>query len=144
MGLVPIEEESRTGNRCVLEDGEWKRMQEGTPQGGSASPLLANIYLHYTLDLWIQSWRRKRTGEDVIFVRYADYGVVGFQKKSTAKQFCEELKQRMQKFGLELHPEKTHLLEFGRYAAERRRERGQGMDSLRFCGRRFASECRQS
>ena len=76
---------------------------------------------------WIcgsNQWRRKRTGEDVIFVRYADYGVVGFQKKSTAKQFWEELKQRMQKFGLELHPEKTHLLEFGRYAAERRRERG--------------------
>jgi group II intron reverse transcriptase/maturase len=110
----------------VLEDGEWKRMQEGTPQGGSASPLLANIYLHYTLDLWVQTWRRKRTGEDVIFVRYADDGVVGFQKKSTAKQFWEELKQRMQKFGLELNPEKTRLLEFGRYAAERRRERGQG------------------
>jgi RNA-directed DNA polymerase len=119
----------------VLEDGEWKRMQEGTPQGGSASPLLANIYLHYTLDLWIQSWRRKRTGEDVIFVRYADDGVVGFQKKSTAKQFWEELKQRMQKFGLELHPEKTRLLEFGRYAAERRRERGQGKpETFNFLG----------
>jgi RNA-directed DNA polymerase len=119
----------------VLEDGEWKRMQEGTPQGGSASPLLANIYLHYTLDLWIQSWRRKRTDEDVIFVRYADDGVVGFQKKSTAKQFWEELKQRMQKFGLELHPEKTRLLEFGRYAAERRRERGQGKpETFNFLG----------
>jgi group II intron reverse transcriptase/maturase len=119
----------------VLEDGEWKRMQEGTPQGGSASPLLANIYLHYALDLWVQSWRRKRTGEEVIIVRYADDVVMGLQRKSAAKQFWEELKQRMQKFGLELHPEKTRLLEFGRYAAERRRERGQGKpETFNFLG----------
>jgi group II intron reverse transcriptase/maturase len=122
-------------NAGVLEDGEWKRMQEGTPQGGSASPLLANIYLHYALDLWVQSWRRKRTGEDVIIVRYADDVVMGFQRKSVAQQFWEELKQRMQKFGLELHPEKTRLLEFGRYAVERRRERGQGKpETFNFLG----------
>jgi group II intron reverse transcriptase/maturase len=122
-------------NAGVLEDGEWKRMQEGTPQGGSASPLLANIYLHYALDLWVQSWRRKRTGEDVIIVRYADDVVMGFQRKSVAQQFREELKQRMQKFGLELHPEKTRLLEFGRYAVERRRERGQGKpETFNFLG----------
>jgi group II intron reverse transcriptase/maturase len=122
-------------NAGVLEDGEWKRMQEGTPQGGSASPLLANIYLHYALDLWVQSWRRKRTGEDVIVVRYADDVVMGFQRKSVAQQFWEELKQRMRKFGLELHPEKTRLLEFGRYAVERRRERGQGKpETFNFLG----------
>lgn len=122
-------------NAGVLEDGEWKRRQEGTPQGGSASPLLANIYLHYALDLWVQSWRRKRTGEDVIIVRYADDVVMGFQRKSVAQQFWEELKQRMQKFGLELHPEKTRLLEFGRYAVERRRERGQGKpETFNFLG----------
>ena len=122
-------------NAGVLEDGEWKRMQEGTPQGGSASPLLANIYLHYALDLWVQSWRRKRTGEDVIIVRYADDVVMGFQRKSVAQQFWEELKQRMRKFGLELHPEKTRLLEFGRYAVERRRKRGQGKpETFNFLG----------
>jgi RNA-directed DNA polymerase len=122
-------------NAGVLEDGEWKRMQEGTPQGGSASPLLANIYLHYALDLWVQSWRRKRTGEDVIVVRYADDVVMGFQRKSVAQQFWEELKQRMRKFGLELHPEKTRLLEFGRYAVERRRKRGQGKpETFNFLG----------
>lgn len=122
-------------NAGVLEDGEWKRMQEGTPQGGSASPLLANIYLHYALDLWVQSWRRKRTGEDVIIVRYADDVVMGFQRKSAAQQFWEELKQRMRKFGLELHPEKTRLLEFGRYAVERRRKRGQGKpETFNFLG----------
>jgi len=122
-------------NAGVLEDGEWKRMQDGTPQGGSASPLLANIYLHYALDLWVQSWRRKRTGEDVIVVRYADDVVMGFQRKSVAQQFWEELKQRMRKFGLELHPEKTRLLEFGRYAVERRRKRGQGKpETFNFLG----------
>ena len=100
-----------------------------------ASPLLANIYLHYALDLWVQSWRRKRTGEDVIVVRYADDVVMGFQRKSVAQQFWEELKQRMRKFGLELHPEKTRLLEFGRYAVERRRKRGQGKpETFNFLG----------
>jgi len=113
-------------NAGVLEDGERMRTEEGTPQGGSASPLLANIYLHYAFDLWVQKWRRKQAHGDVIVVRFADDIVVGFQEKSDAERFWVELSERMRKFSLELHPEKTRLLEFGRLAAERRRKRGQG------------------
>src|SRR6202161_3959725 len=108
-------------NAGVLEDGKHMRVEEGTPQGGSASPLLANIYLHYVFDLWVQAWRRKRAHGDVIVVRFADDIVLGFQVKSDAEQFWAELKKRMQKFQLELHPEKTRLLEFGRYAADHRK-----------------------
>jgi hypothetical protein len=110
----------------VLEEGKWIILEEGSPQGGSASPFLANIYLHYVLDLWIQAWRKKRAQGDVILVRYADDIVVGFQYKGEAEQFWAELKERMQKFNLELHPEKTRLLEFGRFAAHDREKRDQG------------------
>ncbi len=113
-------------NAGVLEDGKRIRMEEGTPQGGSASPLLANIYLHYVFDLWVQAWRRKQAHGDVIVVRYADDIVVGFQKKADAERFRAELSERMRKFSLELHPEKTRLLEFGPYAVKNRKQRGKG------------------
>jgi RNA-directed DNA polymerase len=113
-------------NAGVLEKGKRIRMEEGTPQGGSASPLLANVYLHYVFDLWVQAWRRKRAHGDVIVVRFADDIVVGFQVQSDAQRFWAELKERMQKFQLELHPEKTRLLEFGRYAADHRKRHGLG------------------
>lgn len=110
----------------VLEDGKLIDTVEGTPQGGSASPLLANVYLHYVFDLWLQAWRKKRAHGDVIAVRFADDIVVGFQEKADAEQFWRELAERMRKFNLELHPEKTRLLEFGSNAAESRRQRGEG------------------
>ena len=89
------------------------------------SPILANLYLHYVLDLWVDQWRKKATG-DVIIVRYADDAVLGFQQREDADRFLEQLRERVAKFGLELHPEKTRLIEFGRYAAERRKKRGEG------------------
>ena len=110
----------------VMEDGKRIVLEEGSPQGGSASPLLANVYLHYVFDLWVQSWRKKRAQGDVIVVRFADDTLVGFQFKSDAEKFWTELKERMEKFCLELHPEKTRLLEFGRHAAENRKLRGLG------------------
>jgi group II intron reverse transcriptase/maturase len=113
-------------NAGVLEDGKRIRMEEGTPQGGSASPLLANIYLHYAFDLWAQAWRRKQALGDVIVVRYADDIVVGFQSEADAKQFLAELTERFRKFSLELHPDKTRLLEFGSFAARNRKRRGEG------------------
>jgi RNA-directed DNA polymerase len=122
-------------NAGVLEDGKQMRVEEGTPQGGSASPLMGNIYLHYVFDLWVQSWRRKRSSGDVIVVRFADDIVVGFQSKSDAERFWVELIGRMRKFRLELHPEKTRLLEFGRFAAENRERRGQGKpETFNFLG----------
>ena len=105
-------------NAGVLEEGKRTRVEEGTPQGGSASPLLANVYLHYVFDLWVQAWRRKHAHGDVIVVRFADDIVVGFQVKSDAERFWAELAERFRKFHLELHPEKTRLLEFGPFAAE--------------------------
>lgn len=113
-------------NAGVLVDGKRIRMEEGTPQGGSASPLLANIYLHYAFDLWAQAWRRKQAHGDVIVVRYADDIVVGFQSEADAKQFRAELAERFGKFSLELHPDKTRLLEFGPFAARNRKRRGEG------------------
>jgi hypothetical protein len=101
-------------------------VQEGTPQGGSASPLLANIYLHYVFDLWVQAWRKKRAHGDVIVVRFADDIVLGFQSEMEARQFREELEERFRKFELELHPDKTRLIEFGPFAADNRRRRGEG------------------
>ena len=108
----------------VLDDGEWTRVEEGTPQGGSASPLLANIYLHYVFDLWVQRWRRTQAQGEVIAVRFADDFLVGFQYKADAEEFLTQLRERFTKFALELHPEKTRLLEFGRYASETRRRMG--------------------
>jgi RNA-directed DNA polymerase len=122
-------------NACVLEDGKRTRMEEGTPQGGSASPLLANIYLHYVFDLWVQAWRRKRAHGDVIVVRFADDIVLGFQVQSDAERFWAELKERFQKFALELHPDKTRLLEFGPYAVKNRKGRGEGKpETFNFLG----------
>jgi len=113
-------------NAGVLEEGEWSLSEEGTPQGASVSPLLANIFLHYVLDLWVHHWRRTQAKGDVIIVRWADDFVVGFQHQWEAERFLKELKERFQKFKLELHPEKTRLLEFGPFAIGNREKRGQG------------------
>ena len=122
-------------NAGVLEDGEWRCSDEGTPQGGSVSPLLANIYLHYVLDLWAHHWRRTQARGDVILVRWADDFVVGFQHKWEAERFLKELTERFGKFKLELHSEKTRLLEFGPYAAENRKKRGEGKpETFNFLG----------
>jgi RNA-directed DNA polymerase len=119
----------------VLEDGKRIRVEEGTPQGGSVSPLLANIYLHYVFDLWVQAWRRKRAHGDMIVVRFADDIVLGFQAKSEAEQFRAELTERMRKFHLELHPQKTRLLEFGPFAIQNRQQRGEGKpETFNFLG----------
>src|SRR3974377_181481 len=122
-------------NAGVLEDGKRIRVEEGTPQGGSASPLLANVYLHYVFDLWVQAWRQKRAAGEVIVVRFADDIVVGFRDKADADRFRAELTERMQKVNLELHPEKTRLLEFGPFAILNRHKRGEGNpESLNFLG----------
>src|SRR2546428_9572665 len=122
-------------NAGGLEDGKRIRVEEGTPQGGSASPLLANLYLHYAFDLWVQVWRRTRAHGDVIVVRFADDIVLGFQVKADAERFWTELTERFGKFRLELHPEKTRLLEFGPYAAENRKRLGQGKpETFNFLG----------
>ncbi len=109
----------------VLEEGKWIRKEEGTVQGGNISPLLSNIYLHYVFDLWVHWWRRKRAQGDMIVVRFADDWVMGFQYKSDAQGFVQELKERFARFGLALHPDKTRLIEFGRFAAQSRKVRGQ-------------------
>jgi RNA-directed DNA polymerase len=122
-------------NAGVLEDGKRTRTEEGTPQGGSASPLLANVYLHYVFDLWVQAWRQKRAHGDVIVVRFADDIVIGFNSKADADQFRAELTERMRKFHLELHPEKTRLLEFGPFAIQNRQRRGEGKpETFNFLG----------
>jgi group II intron reverse transcriptase/maturase len=110
----------------VSEDGEWSKTTVGTPQGAVISPLIANVYLHYALDLWVETWRHKRADGDVAVVRFADDFVVGFERKLDAEAFQRELRVRLQKFGLELHPEKTRLIEFGRYAQANRERRGLG------------------
>jgi len=110
----------------VSEEGEWTETTIGTPQGSVASPLLANIYLHYVFDLWVIQWRRKTVNGDMIVVRYADDAVMGFEHRKDAEVFLEELRERMRKFGLELHSEKTRLIEFGRYAEEHRERRSEG------------------
>jgi len=110
----------------IMEGEELRESTEGTPQGGSVSPLLCNIYLHYALDLWIDQWRRKRAKGDVIVVRYADDFVIGFQSEAEARRCLEELRERLAAFNLELHPEKTRLIEFGRYASASRQRRGKG------------------
>ena len=122
-------------NAGVLEDGTRTWPETGTPQGGSISPLLANIYLHYVLDLWVGAWRRTKAHGDVIIVRYADDFVVGFQHRDDAERFWAELRDRLAKFHLELHPDKTRLIEFGRFAAQTRQKRGEGHpESFDFLG----------
>jgi group II intron reverse transcriptase/maturase len=118
----------------VLEGGTWTQSEVGTVQGGSISPLLANIYLHYVFDLWVQR-RRKRDPNDVIVVRYADDFIVGFQHRTQAEEFLAELRERCARFGLTLHPEKTRLIEFGRFAAHNRQRRGERKpESFNFLG----------
>ncbi len=122
-------------NAGVLEEGQWSCSEEGTPQGGSASPLLANIYLHYVFDLWVQHWRKTKAKGDMIMVRWADDFVVGFQHQSEAERFHQELAERFAKFKLKLHPEKTRVIEFGFHAANNRQRRGQGKpETFNFLG----------
>jgi len=110
----------------VIENGIWSETVQGTPQGASASPLLANVYLHYVFDLWADQWRRQHAHGDVILVRYADDYIAGFEHEDDARRFLADLRDRLATFCLELAPEKTRLIEFGRYAAERRNARGLG------------------
>ena len=119
----------------VSEDGHWSATTVGTPQGAVASPLLANVYLHYVFDLWVEQWRRRQATGDMVVVRYADDVVLGFQHRQEAEQFLQEFQQRLQQFGLALHPDKTRLIEFGRFAAEHRRRReGRKPETFEFLG----------
>jgi len=149
--------EHRIGDRRVLrlvgkflragvsEAGQWSRTEVGTPQGGVLSPLLANIHLHYVLDLWVQHWRGKHARGEVYIVRYADDFVVGFQYRDDAEKLEHALGQRLRAFGLQLHPEKTRLIEFGRFANENRRRRGQGKaETFTFLGMtHYCTVCRR-
>lgn len=108
----------------VMEDGHWSSSEAGTPQGAVVSPMLANIYLHYSFDLWAERWRHREARGNVIYVRYADDTVAGFEHKSDAERFLAELRERLEKFALSLHPDKTRLIEFGRQAADNRKKRG--------------------
>src|ERR1700733_3966759 len=110
----------------VSEEGEWSETTAGTPQGAVISPLLANVYLHYVFDLWVEVWRRKVASGEVVVVRYADDLVVGFQHRKDAERFLAEFKERLASFALELHPEKTRLIEFGRFAQVNRQRHGEG------------------
>jgi group II intron reverse transcriptase/maturase len=119
----------------VMEQGRWAEAKEGTPQGAVISPILANLYLHYVLDVWVDQWRRKEASGDVIIVRYADDAVLGFQHRYEAERFLAQLRERLAKFGLELNSEKTRLIEFGRFAALNRKRRGQGRpETFNFLG----------
>jgi group II intron reverse transcriptase/maturase len=127
----------------VSEDGQWSETKLGTPQGAVVSPLIANAYLHYVFDLWAEVWRKKVAKGDMIILRYADDLVVGFQHRTDAERFLREFKDRLAKFDLELHPDKTRLIEFGRYAARDRKQRGEGkpetftfLGFTHFCGQR--------
>jgi RNA-directed DNA polymerase len=131
----------------ISEDGQWSETNKGTPQGAVASPLIANVYLHYLFDLWADVWRRKVAKGDVIITRYADDLVLGFQHRADAERFLGEFRERLAKFGLELHPDKTRLIEFGRYAARDRKQRGEGkpetfnfLGFTHFCGQRHKTE----
>ena len=127
----------------VIEDGQWTECDEGSPQGASVSPLLANVYLHYVLDLWADWWRRQPGRGDVVIVRWADDFIVGFEEERDAHQFLTELRERFAKFGLALHPEKTRLIEFGRNADWKRAKRGLGKpETFDFLG--FTHICAKS
>ena len=130
----------------VSEDGQWSETELGTPQGAVVSPLIANVYLHYVFDLWADIWRRKVAKGDVVVVRYADDLVMGFQHRTEAERFLKEFRERLAKFGLELHPDKTRLIEFGRFAARNRKQRGEGkpetftfLGFTHYCGQRHKS-----
>lgn len=127
----------------ALQQGEWLATEEGTPQGAVASPLLANVYLHYAYDQWVEVWRKKIATGDMIVVRYADDLVVGFQHRAEAERFLREFRERLAKFGLELHPEKTRLIEFGREAWMKRQQEGKGKpETFQFLG--FTHYCGQN
>jgi RNA-directed DNA polymerase len=124
----------------VLEEGKHIETEKGAVQGGSISPLLANIYLHYVFDLWVKQWRRTKARGDVIVVRFADDFVVGFEHRGDGEQFLSELVERLKRFGLELHGQKTRLIEFGRHAEEDRQNRGEGKpETFNFLG--FTHSC---
>jgi group II intron reverse transcriptase/maturase len=124
----------------VIEDGNWKETEGGSPQGAPVSPLLANVYLHYVFDLWVRQWRTRQAHGDMIVVRFADDYVAGFQHRHDAERFLAALRERFARFGLALHPEKTRLIEFGRFAAGRRAERGLGRpETFAFLG--FTHRC---
>jgi RNA-directed DNA polymerase len=113
-------------NAGVMEEGEWSETKTGTPQGSVISPLLANIYLHYAFDLWVDVWRKKWAHGEVVVIRYADDTILGFQHQADADRFLENLRERLGRFGLELHPDKTRRIEFGRFAEQNRKRRGEG------------------
>jgi group II intron reverse transcriptase/maturase len=122
----------------VLEDGVVSISGRGTGQGSVISPLLANIYLHYALDLWAARWRQRVATGDMVIVRYADDFIVGFQHHIDARFFLEQMRERLGKFALSLHPEKTRLIEFGRFAADRRKRAGLDKpDTFNFLGFTF-------
>jgi len=126
----------------VSDDGQWSKATVGTPQGAVISPLLANVYLHYVFDLWITWWRKQCRG-DVVVIRYADDFVIGFENHNEAVACLEEIHARFAKFGLKLHKEKTRLIEFGRYAIERRERSGEGRpETFDFLG--FTHMCAQT
>ncbi len=127
----------------VIEDGNWSKTVQGSPQGSVISPLLSNVYLHYVFDLWIDWWRRKHCRHDVVVVRFVDDFVIGFESHAEATACLEELHARFAKFGLKLHEGKTRLIEFGRFAIERRAKRGEGRpDTFDFLG--FTHRCGQT
>lgn len=127
----------------VVEDGEWTECDQGSPQGASLSPLLANVYAHYVLDLWAEWWRCQPGRGEVIIVRWADDFIVGFETEQDARAFLVELRERFARFGLELHPDKTRLIEFGRNADWKRRRRGAGKpETFDFLG--FTHICARS
>ena len=109
----------------VLESGQWRPVESGTPQGSGVSPILANVFLHYVVDLWVHQWRRRRAAGTVIVCRYADDMVFGCQFEADGKQLLVDLKDRLLQFGLSLHEGKTRLIEFGRFAAHARTAAGQ-------------------
>src|SRR6266851_2402671 len=124
----------------VLEDGAWTRSEAGAPQGGCISPLAANLYMHYVFDLWVQWWRRTAAQGDMVVVRYLDDFIVGFQYREDAERFLIAVRERLGQFGLMLHPDKTRLLEFGRFAAANRQQRGEKKpETFQFLG--FAHVC---
>ena len=125
----------------VLEDGVVSVSERGTGQGAVISPLLANIYLHYVLDLWAERWRQRKATGDMIIVRYADDFIVGFQHEADARRFWDDMRKRFEEFSLSLNPEKTRLIEFGRFAADRRAQRGVGKpETFNFLGFTFICE----
>ena len=127
----------------VMEEGKLVSAEAGTPQGAVASPLLGNIYLHYVFDLWADRWRKRHARGRVIIVRFADDIIIGFEHEGEARRFLADMRQRMEKFALSLHPDKTRLIEFGRYAAGRRARRGLGKpETFNFLG--FTHICGRS